>query len=541
METQLDGQNALLLSARGAYLRRDWLTSYESFAQASRAAPLVTDDLDALATAAWRLGRCKESVRYAEQVFKQLSLSDPSAAAMKAVDVALAWLTRGDLNIGQAWMNRARRLLEGAPESPTTGYLAYLDAWLATCVGDTDALQRQVTTLREMSARLDTPAMTSLCLVVEALAAIGEARMADAYGLIDEAMLAVLADEIPIEWAGDIYCLVLYHCNRVADLPRMRAWTQSMERWCENFAAVVYGGVCEMHRLQLLTATEDYRQIEDRLCAASRKLKDINTFAAAEGFYELGEIRRLRGDVDGALAAFSQARSLGVDPQPGEALLQCRQGDSTAAYTTLQASLAWQDQVGRMHLLRAAVEVALIRDSPDEAEAHCRELETGAEAFGTPGFKAWAAHARGAVLVKRGEYGPALDALQAALREYRIQLCRYETAEVYEWMAAAHKALGDNDLAAADAATAQSIYRQLGLTTQRVSAQLAQGGLTKREIEILVRIGSGATNKQVAEQSFISETTVRRHLANIYAKLGVSSRTAAVTWAYANNVLRSSD
>ena len=331
METQLDGQNALLLSARGAYLRRDWLTSYESFAQASQAAPLATDDLDALATAAWRLGRCKESVRYAEQVFKQLSRSDPTAAAMKAVDVALAWLTRGDLNIGQGWMNRARRLLEGAPESPTTGYLAYLDAYIATCVGDTDALQRQVTTLREMSARLDTPAMTSLCLVVEALAAIGEARMADAFGLIDEAMLTVLADEIPIEWAGDIYCLVLYHCNRVADLPRMRAWTQSMERWCENFAAVVYGGVCEMHRLQLLTATEDYRLIEDQLFAASRKLEDINTFAAAEGFYELGEIRRLRGDVDGALAAFSQARSLGVDPQPGEALLQCRQGDSAAA------------------------------------------------------------------------------------------------------------------------------------------------------------------------------------------------------------------
>ena len=41
---------------------------------------------------------------------------------------------------------------------------------------------------------------------------------------------------VPIEWAGDIYCLVLHHCNRVADLPRMRAWTQSMERWCENSA-----------------------------------------------------------------------------------------------------------------------------------------------------------------------------------------------------------------------------------------------------------------------------------------------------------------
>ena len=149
METQLDGHSALLLSARGAHLRRDWLTSYESFARANQAAPLATDDLDALAAAAWRLGRCKESVRISEQVFKQLSRSDPTAAAMKAVDVALAWLTRGDLNIGQGWMNRARRLLEGAPECPTTGYLAYLDAYIATCVGDTDGLHRQVTTLRE--------------------------------------------------------------------------------------------------------------------------------------------------------------------------------------------------------------------------------------------------------------------------------------------------------------------------------------------------------------------------------------------------------
>ncbi|MDT5016922.1 MAG: hypothetical protein QOD39_3082, partial [Mycobacterium sp.] len=163
METQPDGQNALLLSARGAHLRRDWLTSYESFARASQSAPLATDDLDALATAAWRLGQCKESVRYAEQVFTRLSRQDPTAAAMKAVDVALSWLTRGDLNIGQGWMNRARRLLEGAPESPTNGYLAYLDAYIATCVGDTDALRRQVTTLQEMSARLEAPVMTSLC------------------------------------------------------------------------------------------------------------------------------------------------------------------------------------------------------------------------------------------------------------------------------------------------------------------------------------------------------------------------------------------
>ena len=65
------------------------------------------------------------------------------------------------------------------------------------------------------------------------------------------------------------------------------------------------------------------------------------------------------------------------------------------------------------------------------------------------------------------------------------------------------------------------------------------GGLTKREVEVLFRIAGGATNREVAEQLFISEKTVGRHLANIYAKLGVSTRTAAVAWAHENNVLRS--
>ena len=53
-----------------------------------------------------------------------------------------------------------------------------------------------------------------------------------------------------------------------------------------------------------------------------------------------------------------------------------------------------------MRLLRGAVEVALAGGF--ERPNNCPELEAGAEAFGTPGFRAWAAHARGAILVQRG-------------------------------------------------------------------------------------------------------------------------------------------
>ena len=542
MTTRVDTHSELLRAARTAHVRRDWRVAYDAFVRAGEDTPLCTDDLDAMAVAAWRLGRGKESLRVAERVFAQLARTDPPSAAMKAVDLALAWLTRGDVNIGQGWMNRARRLLDGAPEGTTHGYLAYLDALTAVMTGDAQALRQRVHELREMCGRLDSPAVTALCNVAEALAAIGDARMAEAYGLIDEAMLPVLADQVPIDWAGDIYCVVLNQCHRLADLPRMRAWTQSMERWCTDFApSANYGGVCDVHRLQLMAGTDDYGRLEARLVGASRSLEEVNSWAAGAGYYELGEVRRLRGDTDGAFAAFARARALGIEPQPGQALLRCRIGDSDTAWTELRVALAGEDRLGRMRLLRGAVEVALARGGLDEAERHCAELESGAEAFGTPGFRAWAAHARGAILARREQHTAALERLEAALREYRTQQSRYETAQVYEWMAIAHRGLGEDDLAAADLATAESIYTQLGVEPAQVCGSGSPGGLTRREIEILTRIASGATNKQVAEQIFISERTVGRHLANIFSKLGVSTRTAAVTWAYTNNVVRTID
>ena len=75
---------------------------------------------------------------------------------MKAVELALAWVTRGDLNIGQGWMNRARRLLDGAPEGATHGYLAYLDALVAGMTRDSEALAQRVQRLREMRGPANT-------------------------------------------------------------------------------------------------------------------------------------------------------------------------------------------------------------------------------------------------------------------------------------------------------------------------------------------------------------------------------------------------
>ena len=60
--------------------------------------------------------------------------------------------------------------------------------------------------------------------------------------------------------------------------------------------------------------------------------------------------------------------------------------------------------------------------------------------------------------------------------------------------------------------------------------------LTSRQAELLHLVGAGHTNAQIARRLGISEGTVRTHLENIYEKLGVSSRTAAVTRAFADRI-----
>lgn len=65
----------------------------------------------------------------------------------------------------------------------------------------------------------------------------------------------------------------------------------------------------------------------------------------------------------------------------------------------------------------------------------------------------------------------------------------------------------------------------------------APGPLSRRELEVLELVASGATNREAAARLFITEATVKTHLLNIYAKLGVGDRAAAVTEAFNRGLL----
>ncbi len=64
-----------------------------------------------------------------------------------------------------------------------------------------------------------------------------------------------------------------------------------------------------------------------------------------------------------------------------------------------------------------------------------------------------------------------------------------------------------------------------------------KGGLTGRELQVLALVASGRTNRAIARELGLSEKTVARHLSNIFAKLGLSSRAAATAYAYEHELV----
>jgi DNA-binding NarL/FixJ family response regulator len=65
----------------------------------------------------------------------------------------------------------------------------------------------------------------------------------------------------------------------------------------------------------------------------------------------------------------------------------------------------------------------------------------------------------------------------------------------------------------------------------------ASHGLSPRELQVLLVVAAGKTNKVIARELGLSEKTIDRHVSNILTKLNVSSRAGATAYAYENGLV----
>lgn len=529
----MDGHTALLTTAREAFERGEWQRAHRDLTAVRAQTELSTADLGLLGSAAWWAGEVKESLVISEEVYHRLQDDDdPAGAAMKALSLGLLWFIRGDVVIASGWVNRARRILRDLPECAEHGYLLYLEASLTLAANDFRPAHATAARLQEMGRRLRAPELTSFALVLTGLADVHDGDTDAGFAQLDEAMLPVLAGEVAPEWAGALLCSAIDLCHSLMDLPRAERWVTLTERWCEGRATVLFTGVCRVHRAELLLEHGSWARAEQELQDAAAALTGLDVGVAAAAHYCLGELRRLRGDLEGAEADYRRAHQLGRDPLPGLALLRLRHGRPAVAASVLDAALATtRDPLARAPLLAARVEVVLAAEDPRGVTPYLQELTTIADDHLSPGWRAQAARWHGAVLLARGRHAEAVGVLREALARWQEMDAPYRAAQVRLDLARAYDALGDHDTARREHDEAVAVLEQLGARVPRAGDDVSLDGLTPRELEVVRAVAEGRTNREVARSLHISERTVARHLANVYVKTDVSTRTAAVAWA----------
>ena len=155
------------------------------------------------------------------------------------------------------------------------------------------------------------------------------------------------------------------------------------------------------------------------------------------------------------------------------------------------------------------------------------------------------AQARGAVDLAEGDAQAALVALRSAGQAWRELEAPYEAARARVLVGLACAEMGDDDTASLELEAAREVFAQLGAAPDLARVDSLTGraasrrphGLTARELQVLRLVAAGETNKAIAAELVLSQRTVDRHVSNIFAKLGVSSRVAATAYAYEHRVV----
>ena len=535
----------VLDEGRRAFERRHWGDAYAGLAVADARADLEPADLELLATAAYLTGRDGESTdAWMRAHHGYLEKDAPAAAVRSAFWLGFGLVQRGEVAQGGGWLSRAHRLVdERNLDCAGCGYLLVPAGLMSLGGGDPSAARETFDEVRAIGERFGDADLVALGTLGRGQALARMGRMSEGVSLFDEVMVSVTAGEVSSVVSGIAYCAVIDECQEAFDVRRAHEWTEALARWCDAQPDLVpYRGQCLVHRSQVMQLHGEWSEALREAEQARDRLSEPPHAAIGMAHYQLGELQRLRGRFTDAEESYRRGHEHGRSPQPGLALLRLAQGRVETATAAIDGAVAAAtDHVVRAKLLPAFVEIMVAAGRVGEARAAADELVSIAAGSGVPYLQAAAAQAEGAVLLAEGNPRGALEHLRNAWREWREVEAPYEAAQARVLIALACREVDDHDTVDLECHAARRTFEDLDAVPARArlvdlfglpGAPAGDGDLSPRELEVLRLVATGKTNRDIAEELFISEKTVERHVSNIFVKLGVSNRAAATAAAY---------
>jgi DNA-binding CsgD family transcriptional regulator len=529
----------------------------------STSAPDALDaaELERLAVADYLTGRDDDSAVAWEAAHRRhLASGDVAEAARCSFWLALCLLLRGQGARASGWLRRTEDLLDDAHrDCRAAGYLL-IPQFLGALDTEPDRARQMAVRATEFGERFHDADLRAFGVLAQGQALIALGDTVTGTARLDDVMVSVTAGEVGPITTGVVYCAVILECVRLFDVARACEWTDALSNWCDRQPELVpYRGQCLVHRAQLQQARGDWPDAADTVEAACEWLHDPPHPALGAAYYQAAELQRLRGALDEADASYRDAHRHGHSPVPGLALLELARGDAAAAEATIRRALAetahpmddaQHDRIAlspadRPGLLAAAADIFSDRGDLASARAAADELAEHAAGMKPEMLRALAAQALGTVALAEGDASAALAQLRSAAASWRGLNMPYERARAAVRIGFACAELGDHASAAMEFESAQETFTALGarpdadrLAMLTARPRVDRGHrLSAREREVLAQVAAGKTNREIARDLTISQHTVGRHLENVFAKLGVTNRAAAIAYAYEHQLL----
>jgi class 3 adenylate cyclase len=493
-----------------ALARHEWSVAFERLSEADRDGSLSGADLEGLALAAFFAAHADVEVDVKERAFKVYEAEgNEIRAAYLALDVARKYGYSGKYSIATAWLRRAERILGPDGETYAHGYLALIRSEVAAWTGDTETALAQAELAvdigtRALDADLKAYAQTNLGALK-----IAAGATSDGFALMEEASIAAVNGDLSPFTTGVTTCRLIGACRDLTDYRRASEWIEATERYCDRQSLTGFPGICRIHRAEVAAVGGGWEGAEHELELATTELGAYNaTPPQADGFYAIGDIRRLRGDFEGAESALREAHTRGRSPQPALALIRLAEGKTKAAVAAINAAVAeaTEDRWARARLLPAQVEISIAAGDLERARAAVDELTGIVVGYPSPALTAGRRAALGRVFLAEGDGVAAARELRAAIKGWREVGAPYEVARARAVLSRALRAVEGDDDADLELGAALDEFRRLGA---RIDVDAAERELRDAEDR---RSGPVSTRKTFMFTDIVGSTNLAEAL-----------------------------
>ncbi len=564
MPTSSTPSALLMKEGHAALTRGAWKEARTCFEQAIRDVKDNAEAWENLGMAAWWLEEYPAAMEAREQAYRlHRRKDDRRGAARAAFYLALDYADyKGDAVVAQGWLARARRLLDGLPPTPELAMVLLLEGH-QLLMGENDTAQARARAAEaiEIARAVGPPDAEVLGLAMEGLARVSEGDVPGGMRLLDEATVAALSGELTdLNAVGTACCYLIHACERVRDLERAAQWCERVQEFCRRWNFTAMFTVCRTQYASVLMLQGDWRKAESELDAATDELRATRPAAISSGIIRLAELRRRQGRLDEAAELFEQAphHRLSLIGRGEIAIERGRLDEARQCAAQYLRRFPKQTRSERIAGLDLAVRIEAAAGRPEAAATLLQELRETVETLGTEPLRAIAVAAEGACALAAGDRERARICLEDAADLFERSGIPFEAAVARCDLADLLWSQREAEASRRQAERSRATFERLGAAGQErraaallgsidqssadaaagsLPAKSGTGPLTTREVEVLRLVARGMSDKQIAEQLYLSPHTIHRHVSNVLTKLDVSSRAAAVARASAEGYL----